>query len=594
MHLFLALCALSIFATNANGAAYPKVGQHGLQERQLIPGLPIFGPYIDPDDFLTDSIDSTSTDATGTTAPTDDLGSSSSSSTSSHSRRTYSYFIPSPSAFPIPVTLQHQVETTYIPRYTTCRAVPETTALPGPPYLNNTPTAASTTSSTCETFYDLLETTLCHTTLVGLATRVTITDCLQEITFSSDFGAALVTPSPTRVGSGSLLSTTTPSASTQLQTTYYISPWHAFVDDQGRIPEDVDVKVCHARSDNSTIDDCIREEESWAAVPVVATTHFTTSVDMLATLTDGPGTYYVGTVHGHFIGNRTTVSLSTTMVMNWVYEAETISRGPRVSATPAPGPLPTGSLSPATETDALIEPSATISSTSTRTNTLTRTVVDASTDAAPDATSLSLSPEEETQIFSILPYYPTGTEEPDVPEVTVTLSPEEETQIFSILPYYPTGTEEPDVPDVTVTLSPEEETQIFSILPYFPTGTDEPDVTATLSPEEETQIFSILPFFPPTTTDESVSPHPPTHRLSLASRITNQHPARTESTTTSTSSSTTTLYSGTTTLYSTGASGASSSASAIFIETMPTTPIVRPTFPVSASSLSFRWANSTT
>ncbi|KAK7515595.1 hypothetical protein IWZ03DRAFT_407128 [Phyllosticta citriasiana] len=543
MHPFLALCALSIFAANANGAAYPKVGQHGLQKRQLIPGLPIFGPYVDPDDFLTDSSDSTSTDASDTAAPTDDdLGSttiSSSSSTSSHSRRTHSYFIPSPSAFPIPVTLQHQVETTYIPRYTTCRAVPETTALPGPPYLNNTPTAASTTSSTCETFYDSLETTLCHTTLVGLATRVTITDCLQEITFSSDFGAALVTPSPTRVGSGSLLSTTTPSASTQLQTTYYISPWHAFVDDQGRIPEDVDVKVCHARPGNSTIDDCIREEESWAAVPVVATTHFTTSVDMLATLTDGPGTYYIGTVHGHFIGNRTTVSLSTTMVMNWVYEAETISRGPRVSATSAPGPLPTGSLSPATETDALIEPSATISSTSTRTNTLIRTVVDASTDAAPDATSLSLSPEQETQIFSILPYYPTGTEEPDVP-------------------------------DVTVTLSPEEETQIFSILPYLPTGTDEPDVTATLSPEEETQIFSILPFFPPTTTDEI------------------------ESTTTSTSSSTTTLYSGTTTLYSTGASGASSSASAIFIETMPTTPIVRPTFPVSASSLSFRWANSTT
>ncbi|KAK8155778.1 hypothetical protein IWX90DRAFT_47718 [Phyllosticta citrichinensis] len=548
MHPFLALCALSIFAANANAAAHPKVGQHGVQKRQLIPGLPIFGPYFDPDDFLTTSTDETSTDTTtltdssDTAAPTDDLGSttSSSSRTSSHSRRTYSHFIPSPSAFPIPVTLQHQVETTYIPRYTTCREVPETTALPGPPYLNNTPTATPTASSTCETFYDPLETTLCHTTLIGLATRVTITDCSQEITFSSDFGAALVTPNPTRVGTGSLRSTLTPGPFTQLQTTYYISPWHSFVDNHGQIPEHVDVKVCHARADNATIDDCIREEESWAAVPVVVTTHFTTSVDMLATLTDGPGTYYVGTIHGHFISNRTTVSLSTTMIMNWVYEAETISRGPRISATPGPVALPTSPA--ATGTDALIEPSATISSTSTRTSTLTRTVIDVSTDAAPDATSLSLSPEEETQIFSILPYYPTGTEEPDVP-------------------------------DVTVTLSPEEETQIFSILPYYPTATDDPELTATFSPEEETQIFSILPFFP-STTDEA------------------------EPTTTSTSSSTTMLYSGTTTLFSTGASRSSSSGSAsdvdIETESPPTTPLVRPTFPVSASSLSFRWANSTT
>lgn len=394
MHPLIALCALSIIAANANGAAHPKIGRHGLQKRQLVPGFPFFSPY---DDSPTSTDDGDS----GASATTTDVSDSTGVSTSSSSGRTYSYFIPSPFAFPIPVTLQHQVATTYIPRYTTCREGPEATPAPGPPYLNVTSTAAPTSSTPCETFYDASETTLCHTTLIGLATRVTITDCSQEITFSSDFGATFVTPSPTRVGSGSLRSTITPSPSTQLQTTYYISPWHSFVDNQGRIPEHVDVKVCHARAENATIEDCIREEEVWTAVPVVVTTHFTTSVDMLATLTDGPGTYYVGTVHGHFVGNRTTVSVSTQMVMQWVYEAETISRGPRISATAAPVPLISEAPLPAeTGTD----PSATISSTSTTTR--TRTVVGVSTASVEEEPS-TLLPEEETQMFSILPYFPT-------------------------------------------------------------------------------------------------------------------------------------------------------------------------------------------
>ncbi|EOD46154.1 hypothetical protein GTA08_BOTSDO02170 [Neofusicoccum parvum] len=83
------------------------------------------------------------------------------------------------------------------------------------------------------------------------------------------------------------------------------------------------------------MEDCIRMEESWAIIPVTLTSTYTSAVDVLATLTEGPGEYVVGTVSGVFVGNATIVSLSTEMVLNYAECARDGYRGGQWSWCPA-------------------------------------------------------------------------------------------------------------------------------------------------------------------------------------------------------------------------------------------------------------------
>lgn len=377
LHQFFALCALSFFADSANGAVrfrHEAIGvqrhQHqqlaqqpekaqGLEKRQLIV------PSIAPD--VLESI--VTLLALGEATPSPAV------STSTPISTVYSYYYPSPSASPTPITQQSQVETTYIPRITTCKgpiAGLDTSQQTTYPFLNYTSTIYGSAPITCDTLYYTDTTTLCATTIIGVASRITISECTQDVTFSSDFGTTLITSRSTVTGVNGERSTITASPSTQLRTTYYLAPWQALTADLGALPMDVDVKVCHQRPGNATMEDCIRMEESWAILPVTMTSTYTSSVDVLATLTEGPGQYVVGTVSGYFVGNATIVSLSTEMILNYAYEAETISRGPRVApfATP-PGNVP----ATATETGSGV-PTTTIHQTSTTTR--TRTVVVAS------------------------------------------------------------------------------------------------------------------------------------------------------------------------------------------------------------------------
>ncbi|KAK0661372.1 hypothetical protein DIS24_g2617 [Lasiodiplodia hormozganensis] len=354
---FSALCALTLLTQCVHAAARFRHGlqqlEQGLDKRQLVPP----------------SIPSIVTLAVQQTTP---------SSTATPSSTVYSYYYPSPSALPTPITQQSQVETTYIPRITTCKGPPvaleilQQTTLP---FLNYTSTIYGQGPITCDTLYYTETTTICATTLPGIASKITISECTQDVTFSSDFATTIVTPRSTVTASDGHLSTITNAPSIQLRTTYYMAPWQSLTANVGVLPADVDVKVCHPRPGNDTIEDCIRAEESWAVLPVTLTSTYTSFVDLLATLTEGPGEYVVGTVHGQFVGNKTIVSLSTEMVMNYAYEAETISRGPRIDpfATDASSSgTPSNALALATATTSNTTPLPTIhlKSTTTRTRTV--------------------------------------------------------------------------------------------------------------------------------------------------------------------------------------------------------------------------------
>lgn len=376
---FFALCALSLFPTSAYGAVRfrheafgvqrerqqkqldQQMGEEVLEKRQLIV------PSV-PSSVLANILTLAVEEATPSPAfiPSTPVST------------IYSVYYPSPSASPTPITQQSQVETTYVPRITTCKGPPvafEIYRQTRYPFHNYTSTIYGNGPITCDTLYYTETTTICATTLTGVASRITVSECTQDVTFSSDFGITTVTPRSTVTDDNGDRSTITAIPSLQLRTTYYLAPWQSIATSVGILPTDVDVKVCHQRPGNDTIEDCIRMEESWAVLPVTLTSTYTSSVDLLATLTEGPGEYVVGTIHGQFVGNATIVSLSTEMILNYAYDAETISRGPRV------GPFATESVTgavpedvPATVTQFRGSPGALSTIRSTSTTTRTRVV----------------------------------------------------------------------------------------------------------------------------------------------------------------------------------------------------------------------------
>ena len=116
------------------------------------------------------------------------------------------YITPSPGAKPIAVTEQSQYVTSFEPQYTLCE-------LPPLAFFSASPVRPSTVDSTapyrnysisipegngtCTTVYKPTHTMVCATTLTGLFDKWTVTQCDQELTFSTQYGYVLVTPTPT-------------------------------------------------------------------------------------------------------------------------------------------------------------------------------------------------------------------------------------------------------------------------------------------------------------------------------------------------------------------------------------------------------------
>jgi hypothetical protein len=248
--------------------------------------------------------------------------------TSSSTRIIYSIVFPSPDAAPIEVTSQSQVLTSYIPQMAWCNAaplvmVPVSTA----PYPNASTIFTRMISGTdsCETVYAPVVTTVCATTLTGLASKVTITACNQEVTFSSECGFALETPTPI-TSNASLI---TPAPTIKKSFTYWFAPWQSLT--AGETPSDVDVKICTLLDDGDL--ECSRYQEVWEVVMVTKTITTTRPIGFTATIS-GPGTLIVATLHTVLADVTETISLSTTLLLETEIETEITSTAMKSPTAP--------------------------------------------------------------------------------------------------------------------------------------------------------------------------------------------------------------------------------------------------------------------
>ncbi|KAH7078699.1 hypothetical protein BKA63DRAFT_249424 [Paraphoma chrysanthemicola] len=244
----------------------------------------------------------------------------------STTRTIHSIVFPSPDAAPIEITSQSQVLTSFVPEMTWCVG-PAVAFRPvtGAPYLNATTSFTPVASGTgsCETVYAPIITTVCATTLTGLASKVTITKCEQEVTFSTECSFTLVNPTPI-TSSASLI---TPSPSVKRIFTYWLAPWQSLT--AGNTPSDVDIKICIELDDGKY--ECVRHREVWEVVVVTRTIITTRPIGFTATLS-GPGTLIVETLQTSIIDTIETIDLSTTLLLETEIETESTITG-RASPT---------------------------------------------------------------------------------------------------------------------------------------------------------------------------------------------------------------------------------------------------------------------
>jgi hypothetical protein len=243
--------------------------------------------------------------------------------TSSSTRTIYSIVFPSPDATPIEVTSQSQVLTSYVPEMTWCAAPPLVVVpISGAPYSNVSAIANYTVIASgtgfCETVYAPVMTTVCATTLTGLASKITITDCNQEITFSTECGFNLETPTPI-TNSASII---TPAPTVRRTFTYWLAPWQSMT--AGETPSDVDVKICTVLGDGDF--ECSRYQEVWEVVMVTTTLTTTRPFGFTATVS-GPGTLIVATLHAIVTDTIETIGLSTTLLLETEVQTESTSTG---------------------------------------------------------------------------------------------------------------------------------------------------------------------------------------------------------------------------------------------------------------------------
>jgi hypothetical protein len=240
--------------------------------------------------------------------------------TPSSTRTIHSIVFPSPDAAPIEVTSQSQVLTSYVPEMTWCVAPPVVfVPISVAPYANVSAnyTAIASGTSSCETVYAPVMTTVCATTLTGLASKITITDCSQEVTFSTECGFDLEMPTP--VASTALI---TPPPIVRRTFTYWLAPWQSLT--AGETPSDVDVKICKVL-DNGDLE-CSRFREVWEVVMVTTTLTTTRPFGFTATVS-GPGTLIVATLHAVVTDTIETIGLSTTLLLETEIETESTSTG---------------------------------------------------------------------------------------------------------------------------------------------------------------------------------------------------------------------------------------------------------------------------
>lgn len=248
---------------------------------------------------------------------------------------------PSPHASPITVTEQYQVVNSFVPKITLCAMalVPKSTVtapyqltnttvnpsrasivpvlndtIPRSPSLRGlTPTRSVSLSTIyslsegCKTTYSPTHTTVCHTTLTGLASKVTVSKCNQMITFSKETGYRL---SVLDSGTSSVPSSLQPQV--QTVTTFWAAPWQALT--AGLTPANVTEKICSVPATAGAGQVCVDTAQSWSTYTATSMTVSTTDIDLTTTIT-GPQRVIVETYHADITETETVFSLSTRMIL---------------------------------------------------------------------------------------------------------------------------------------------------------------------------------------------------------------------------------------------------------------------------------------
>lgn len=285
------------------------------------------------------------------------------------------YVTPSPGANPIAVTEQSQYVTSFVPQYTLCELPPVAFYSASPyrpsmvastaPYQNYS-ISVPEGNGTCTTIYKPTHTMVCATTLTGLFDKWTVSQCHQDLTFSTQYGFALVTPTPTPAAAASSTSaplstsapppvdnsapvlndtvpavlngtnatlqsvasiaprqasqdpTITPGPRIETLTTYYLAPWQELT--AGTVPSDIDLKVC--RTFENGTQKCVREYQSWHTSLITKETTTVTSVNISTTI-HGLSQIIVETFVANVTEAITTFSMNTTIDVGFKTELET-------------------------------------------------------------------------------------------------------------------------------------------------------------------------------------------------------------------------------------------------------------------------------
>lgn len=140
--------------------------------------------------------------------------------TTSTSITTYTVITPSPSASPVTVTSLSQEVTSYIPQITIC-ALPSPSSSTFSKWMNSSNALAlvprtASPSLECTTQYSSTVLTVCATTLQGLGSTVAVTECDQQVTFSSQYGYSLAPASTVTTSTMTVIADSTTTVETTI------------------------------------------------------------------------------------------------------------------------------------------------------------------------------------------------------------------------------------------------------------------------------------------------------------------------------------------------------------------------------------------
>lgn len=243
----------------------------------------------------------------------------------------YTYITPSPGATPVAVTTESQIVTSYVPQFTLCElppiaffsasAISRTSTSPA---FQNYSISIPTDTGTCTTIFDPTITMVCATTLTALDRQYTVTNCNDDITFSSEYGYVLATP--TASGPTNVPASVTPAPTVETLTTYFLAPWQQLT--AGTAPSEVDLKVCRSFTNGSI--ECIREYQVWETSLVTRTATTVTSIN-ISTTVHGASQIIIETFVANVTETLTTFSMSTTMDLEFETEYTTTNSMNRTS-----------------------------------------------------------------------------------------------------------------------------------------------------------------------------------------------------------------------------------------------------------------------